>query len=104
MVTSLTILYWSLLVDWAIDPLVVTLGYVHLLHTPCMQKVALYLHPVMGITHVFSCINNCWKLLKLFEHVALILVFKHLTSDPANVNAMKQMGDHSSGDIVRRGI
>ena len=72
----------------------VTLGYVHLLHTPCMQKVALYLHPVMGITHVFSCINNCWKLWKLFEHVALILVFKHLTSDPANVNAMKQMGDH----------
>ena len=45
---------------------------------------------VIGITHVFSCINICRVPRMLFEHEADKPSVQHHPRDPASVNAMKQ--------------
>ena len=39
----------------------------------------------IGINHGFQCSNIRWITRKVFEHKAAGRVFKHLSSDPANV-------------------
>ena len=45
---------------------------------------------IIGITHVFSCINICRVPRMLFEHEADRPSVQHHPRDPASVNAMKQ--------------
>ena len=45
---------------------------------------------IIGITHVFSCINICRVPRMLFEHEADRPSVRHDPRDPASVNAMKQ--------------
>ena len=55
-----------------------------------IQTLITSLFANIGIIHAFSCINICRIPRKLFEHEAAGWVFKHLSRDPANVNALKQ--------------
>ena len=53
---------------------------------------AIYITPGImniGITHVFSCINICWVLRKLFEHEAVRPSVQHRLRDLTSVNSMK---------------
>ena len=45
---------------------------------------------IIGITHVFSCINICRVPRVLFKHEADRPSVQHHPRDPASVNAMKQ--------------
>ena len=45
---------------------------------------------IIGITHVFSCINICWVPRKLFEHKAVRPSVETSSEGPGNVYAMKQ--------------
>ena len=46
---------------------------------------------IIGITHVFSCINICRVPRMLFEHKADRQSVQHYPRDPASVNARKQI-------------
>ena len=45
---------------------------------------------IIGITHVFSCVNILTVRRKLFDHEAIRPSVQNCPRDPASVNAMKQ--------------
>ena len=50
-----------------------------------------YIYSDIGITHVFSCINNSWVLRKLFKHKADRPSVQTFSEGPGSVNIMKQI-------------